>query len=148
MTSADDSGALTLVCDVAGRDFFAAGEAAARIKRTLQQIGMGPGVVRRATIVAYEAEMNIVIHARHGTLTAIIRPDRVELVAADEGPGIPDVDLAMTEGFSTAPDEIRELGFGAGMGLPNIQRNSDQLKIDTVVGHGTTVTAIIRAEKE
>jgi anti-sigma regulatory factor (Ser/Thr protein kinase) len=142
------SGALTLTCPVAGRDFLAAGEAAARIKRTLQQIGLAPGVIRRVTIVAYEAEMNIVIHAHHGTLTAVIHPDRVELTAADAGPGIPDIELAMTEGYSTAPDEIREMGFGAGMGLPNIRRTSDELRIDTVLGQGTTLSAVIRAEKE
>jgi anti-sigma regulatory factor (Ser/Thr protein kinase) len=94
---------------------MAAGEAAAKVKKTLQQIGMDPDTVRRAAIVAYEAEMNIVIHAHQGVLTALISPECIEIIAEDEGSGIADVDLAMREGFSTAPDEIRELGFGAGM---------------------------------
>lgn len=142
-----DGGGLRLECPVVGRDFIAAGEAAARIKRALQQIGMGPETIRRAAIVAYEAEMNIVIHARRGTVTALISPDRIDIIAADEGPGIADISLAMQEGYSTAPDEIREMGFGAGMGLPNIEKNSDQLSIHSTVDVGTVVCATILTGK-
>lgn len=143
MTGEHESGTLRLDCQIAGLDFMAAGEAAARIKRTLQQVGMDPDTVRRAAIVAYEAEMNIVIHANHGVLTALISPDRIDIIAEDEGPGIADIELAMREGFSTAPDEIRELGFGAGMGLPNIRRSSDKLDIHSTVGVGTALRATI-----
>lgn len=137
---------LELVCQVKGGDFLAAGSAAARIKNVLRQLGLSPEVVRRASIVAYEAEMNIVIHAYSGTLKATIEPGRVVLVAEDEGPGIEDIELAMQEGYSTAPERIREMGFGAGMGLPNMKKFSDRLTIDSTVGKGTTVEAIIRAE--
>lgn len=137
------SRALTLSFDIQGRDFKASGEASSRIKRTLEQIGLDWSVIRRAAIVLYEAEMNIVIHAQRGKLTAEIRPTRVTIVADDEGPGIPDVALAMKEGFSTAPAEIREMGFGAGMGLPNIKNHSDDLDISSVMGKGTRLTAVI-----
>lgn len=143
MTTGHDNGTLRLDCPVAGQDFMAAGEAAARIKKTLQQIGMDPDTIRRTAIVAYEAEMNIVIHADHGSLTALISPERIDVIAEDKGPGIPDIDLAMREGFSTAPDEIREMGFGAGMGLPNIRRNSDILDIHSTIGVGTVLRATI-----
>jgi anti-sigma regulatory factor (Ser/Thr protein kinase) len=128
---------------VRGLDFSSAGEAAGRIKRALQQIGVPSAVIRRAAIVAYEAEMNIVIHARQGTLRASISPGRIELIAEDEGPGIADIEQAMQEGFSTAPDHIREMGFGAGMGLSNIKRCSSQMTIVSDVGRGTKVTAIL-----
>ena len=143
MTTEHESGALRLDCPVSGQDFMAAGEAAARIKKTLQQVGMDPDTIRRAAIVAYEAEMNIVIHAHSGLMTALISPERIDIIAEDEGPGIADIDLAMREGFSTAPDEIREMGFGAGMGLPNIRRNSDKLDIHSTVGAGTVLRATI-----
>lgn len=138
-----ERGSLRLNCPIAGQDFMAAGEAAARIKKTLQQVGIDPDTIRRTTIVVYEAEMNIVIHAHQGSLTALISPERIDIIATDEGPGIIDIDLAMQEGFSTAPDEIRELGFGAGMGLPNIKRNSDKLDIHSTVGVGTVLRATI-----
>lgn len=147
MATEHEGAGLRLECPVAGRDFIAAGEAAARIKRVLQQIGMDPETIRRVAIVAYEAEMNIVIHARCGTLTALISPGRIDIIAADEGPGIADIALAMQEGYSTAPDDIRELGFGAGMGLPNIEKNSDQLSIHSTVGVGTVVRATILTGK-
>lgn len=129
--------------DVKGMDFTRAGEASAKIKKALQMVGMEVSTIKRTVIVAYEAELNIVIHARRGTLTAHIYPDRVELLAADEGPGIPDISLALQEGYSTAPPHIREMGFGAGMGLPNINRCSDELQIDSEVGLGTRLKAII-----
>ncbi|SFG69641.1 Anti-sigma regulatory factor (Ser/Thr protein kinase) [Desulfotomaculum arcticum] len=124
-------------------DFTRGGEAAAKIKKALQLVGMEIETIRRAVIVAYEAELNIVIHARHGNLVAHIHPNRVEIEAVDEGPGIPDIPLALQEGYSTAPPHIREMGFGAGMGLPNIQRCSDELHIDSEVDSGTTLKAII-----
>lgn len=128
---------------VKGMDFTAAGEAASRIKATLQQIGIGPEIVRRAVIAAYESELNIVIHAYKGRLKANISPVCIELVAEDEGPGIPDIPLAMQEGYSTAPQHIREMGFGAGMGLPNIKKCADKLDIQSEVGRGTRVQVTI-----
>lgn len=133
----------TLSFNVKGMDFATAGEAAAKIKTTLQQIGMAPEIIRRTVIVAYEAELNIVIHAYRGTLKAHIAPERIEVVAEDEGPGIPDIPLAMQEGYSTAPQHIREMGFGAGMGLPNINKCADILDIQSVVGKGTRLKATI-----
>jgi serine/threonine-protein kinase RsbT len=129
--------------DIAGRNFKASGEASGRIKRTLEQVGLDWSVVRRAAVVLYEAEMNIVIHAHRGVLRAEITPQNVIVTADDEGPGIPDVSLAMKEGFSTASAEIREMGFGAGMGLPNIKKHSDHMSIETEVGKGTRVVAVI-----
>ncbi len=134
---------LTLSFKIEGRDFKASGEASGRIKRTLEQVGLGWDVIRRAAIVLYEAEMNIVIHAWRGLLRADISPDRIVITAEDEGPGIADLSLAMKEGFSTAPAEIREMGFGAGLGLPNIKKYSDHLEIESDVGAGTRLTAII-----
>lgn len=133
----------SLVFSVNGMDFTAAGEAASKIKAVLQQIGMGPEVVRRAVIAAYESEINIVIHAYRGTLRANITPAAIELVAEDEGPGIPDIPLAMQEGYSTAPQHIREMGFGAGMGLPNIKKCADGLEIQSEVGKGTKLEILI-----
>ncbi len=124
---------------VQGNDFIQAGEASSRIKRTLQQIGMESSLVRRAAIASYEAEMNIVIHAYHGELVLTIWPNLIEIVAADVGPGISDVALAMQEGYSTAPESVRQMGFGAGMGLPNMQKCADELLVETKVGEGTRV---------
>jgi anti-sigma regulatory factor (Ser/Thr protein kinase) len=130
-------------CKVAGGDFQAAGEAAAKLKRTLRQVGVDAETARRAAIVAYEAEMNIVIHAFRGVLTVEISPERIEIAADDEGPGIPDIHLAMQEGYSTAPEHVREMGFGAGLGLPNMKRYSDEFRIESTVGRGTSVRMII-----
>lgn len=120
-----------------GGDFERAGEASSRLKEALKRIGAAPEAVRRAVIAAYEAETNVVIHAHKGALHAVVSPERVDVDVVDEGPGIPDVDRAMQEGFSTAPDAARALGFGAGMGLPNIRKNVDRMTISTVVGKGT-----------
>lgn len=120
-----------------GGDFERAGEASSRLKEALKRLGAAPEAVRRAVIAAYEAETNVVIHARRGALHAVISPERVDVDIVDEGPGIPDVDLAMQEGFSTAPEAARALGFGAGMGLPNIRKNVDRMTISTVIGKGT-----------
>lgn len=127
-----------------GGDFEAAGEASSKIKRILQQIGVRSDVVRRIAISSYEAEMNVIIHAYRGVLRASIFPDRTELAIEDEGPGIADINLAMQEGYSTAPDHIREMGFGAGMGLPNMVRCSDDFSINSVAGQGTKITIVIR----
>lgn len=122
---------------VEGADFSLAGEGAAKLKRVLQQVGLSPALVRRIALATYEAELNVVIHAYHGTIKARVSSSKVEVWVEDQGPGIPDVELAMQEGYSTAPDHVRALGFGAGMGLPNIRRNANTLEIKTVVGEGT-----------
>ncbi len=124
-------------------DFFAAGEASSSVKDTLKMLGVPSAIWRRAAIVTYEAEMNLVIHGGGGKLQVLITPEKLEISTADEGPGIPDVDMAMKEGYSTASDRIREMGFGAGMGLPNIKRNSDDLQVETEVGKGTVLRSTI-----
>lgn len=128
---------------VRGDDFLAAGEASNQIKETLIMLGIPSPISRRASIITYEAEMNLVIHSGGGSLRAIITREKLTIQAKDEGPGIPDLHLAMREGFSTASDRVREMGFGAGMGLPNIKRNSDSLEIESEIGKGTTLTATI-----
>ncbi len=125
---------------VSDEDFSTAGEASATVKKTLKQLGFSPDVVRRVAIAMYEGEINMVIHANGGTATVEINQQSIIITLADKGPGIKDIDLAMQEGYSTAPDEVRNLGFGAGMGLPNIKRYSDDLKIETELGVGTTLT--------
>lgn len=127
-----------------GGDFETAGEASSKIKRILQQIGVRSDIVRRIAISSYEAEMNVIIHAFRGMMRAAIFSDRTELTVKDEGPGIADIEMAMQEGFSTAPDHIREMGFGAGMGLPNISRCSDEFSITSAVGQGTNISILIR----
>ena len=130
--------------DVPGDDFARAGEASGQIKAMLKELGFPPAMVRRAAVTTYEAEINMVIHAGGGHVTASVAPESVTVVFADQGPGIPDVDLAMQAGWSTAPENIRQLGFGAGMGLPNIRKYSDDLHIQTEVGRGTTLTITLR----
>jgi len=124
-------------------DFNGAGEASSKIKRTLQQLGVRPDIIRRIAISAYEAEMNVIIHASRGVIKAGIHSDRTELVVEDEGPGIADIGLAMQEGFSTAPDHIREMGFGAGMGLPNMARCTDKFDIKSEKNVGTKLRMVI-----
>ena len=124
---------------VAAEDYPRAGEASADIKRRLKQLGVSSMVLRRVAVASYEVELNLVIHSRGGVLTLEVEPDRVRLVSRDVGPGIPDVELAMREGYSTANEEARSLGFGAGMGLPNMKRNADQFAIESAVGVGTTI---------
>lgn len=128
---------------VRSQDFASAGEASSRIKKTLQAIGMPPEIVRRVAVAAYEAELNLVIHSLGGTMKVAITPDKIEMVVADRGPGIANIDLAMQEGYSTAPDYVREMGFGAGMGLPNIKRSADQFEIHSKVGIGTTLRVVV-----
>lgn len=129
--------------DVDGEDFTLAGAASAALKKRLRQLGLPPDVIRRTAIAMYEAEINMVIHADGGTIDVEISPDKIHIVFADHGPGIPDINKAMKEGYSTATSEIRELGFGAGMGLPNMKTYSDEMKIDTVIGEGTTIDLLI-----
>ena len=131
---------LKLHYDVNGEDFTSAGNASVQAKKALRQLGYDPDIIRRVAIAMYEGEINMVIHADGGDADIIVYPDYIEIVLADKGPGIPDVSKAMQEGFSTAPDNIRSLGFGAGMGLPNMKKHTDDMKIDTVVGEGTTIT--------
>ena len=128
---------------VDGDNFISAGEASSATKAALKQLGFPTDVIRRVAIAMYEAEINMVIHAQGGTADVEILTDKIEIVLADKGPGIADIDLAMTEGYSTAPDDVRSLGFGAGMGLPNIKKYSDDLKIETEIGVGTTLKITI-----
>lgn len=116
---------------IAARDFSQAGEASSNIKNILKQLGLNAEIIKRASIAAYESEMNIVIHSYGGKLVIEIYPEYICITASDTGPGIKDVEKAMMEGYSTAPDEIREMGFGAGMGLPNIKKCSDEFDINT-----------------
>ena len=125
---------------VSGGDFTSAGNASVQAKKALRQLGFDPEIIRRVSIAMYEGEINMVIHADGGTADIVVYPDHIEIILADKGPGIPDVELAMQAGYSTAPDNIRSLGFGAGMGLPNMKRYTDDMRIDTVVGEGTTIT--------
>ena len=128
---------LTFHYDVAGDDFTRAGEASAQVKKTLKKLGYNSDAIRRTAIAMYEAEINMVIHAGGGEIDAEIYPDRIEILMADKGPGIPDIEKALQEGYSTAPENVRSLGFGAGMGLPNIKKYTDDLKIETELGKGT-----------
>ncbi|HUI73112.1 MAG TPA: ATP-binding protein, partial [Spirochaetia bacterium] len=134
---------ITLSCRINGGDFDAAGLATRKLKDHLARLGVDGAALRRAMIAAYEAEMNVVIHARTGTLWARVDETRLDLEVTDEGPGIPDVELAMKEGWSTASEQARQMGFGAGLGLPNIRHNSDRFQIETRVGRGTRVRSTI-----
>jgi anti-sigma regulatory factor (Ser/Thr protein kinase) len=134
---------IKLEYEVKKDDFTRAGEASSNIKKVLRQLGIDSDVIRRTAIATYEAEINIVIHSEGGTITVYIKPDRIEMIAEDSGPGIEDVRLAMQEGFSTASNKIRELGFGAGMGLPNMKKYTDEFYIDSQKGGSTTVKMTI-----
>lgn len=125
--------------EVPGNDFTRAGEASADLKRRLKQLGLPPETVRRVAIALYEGEINLAIHAGGGEIDVAITGDGVEMTLTDKGPGIADIALAMREGWSTAPDEVRSLGFGAGMGLPNMKKYTDDFDITSAVGEGTTV---------
>ena len=128
-------------------DFVTAGEASAQIKRLLKKLGVDPGVIRRLSIACYEAEINLVIHSDGGKLTLEMNPENVSLISEDVGPGIPDIELAMSEGYSTASDDVRMMGFGAGMGLANMARNADRFHIDSKVGEGTRIEMIFDINK-
>lgn len=125
---------------VSGDDFSRAGNASSEMKKILQRLGIPPEVIKRTAVAMYEAEINMVVHAGGGVADIAIDPGQITIVMSDHGPGIADVELAMQDGYSTASEAIRELGFGAGMGLTNMKRNSDEMVIDTTVGKGTTVT--------
>jgi len=133
--------------EITGGDFGNAGKTSTSIKEILQEIGIDSSIIVRASIASYEAEMNVVMYARRAMLTLSITPKKLHLKLEDEGPGIESVDLAMEEGFSTATDEMREMGFGAGMGLPNIKRNADKFEISSIPGKGTTLDIIICLDK-
>ncbi len=126
--------------DVSGDNFTSAGEASVQVKKKLRQLGFDAETIRRVSIAMYEGEINMVVHARGGQAEVLVSPGVIEIVLTDEGPGIADIALAMQEGYSTAPDNIRALGFGAGMGLPNMRRYTDALEIESEVGKGTKVT--------
>lgn len=133
--------------DVPNDDFTRAGEASGSVKKRLKALGYDADAIRRIAIAMYEAEINMVIHANGGYCDVDIYPDRVEILLADEGPGIPDVEKAMQEGYSTAPENVRNLGFGAGMGLPNIKKYSDKMEIDTKIGVGTKLYLTINVNE-
>ena len=124
--------------------FETAGEASSKVKQVVRQLGVDAQTARRISMCAYEAELNAIIHAFGGKMKVRVLPDRTELEVTDEGPGIPDVEAAMREGFSTAPDNIRELGFGAGMGLPNMKRSADEFEIKSTPGKGTWIRMMVR----
>ena len=134
------SEALNFHFNVDGNDFTSAGQASIQIKKNLRRLGLDPETIRRVSIAMYEGEINMVIHAHGGEADVNVYEDRIEIILKDTGPGIKDIEQAMQEGFSTAPDQIRSLGFGAGMGLPNMKRYTDDMKIESEVGVGTTVT--------
>ena len=125
--------------EVSAGDFLSAGEASGRIKKILKQLGVDGEVIRRAAIVSYEAELNLVIHSLGGRLELEVTPQFVTISTRDIGPGIEDISLALKEGWSTAPDSVREMGFGAGLGLPNMKRNSDNFEISSKKGEGTYI---------
>jgi len=130
--------------DITGRDFSRAGSISSKIKEVLQEIGIVSPIITRTAIAAYEAEMNVVMYARRGKLTFTLTPDMIQIKIEDEGPGIEDIEKAMEEGFSTATQEMREMGFGAGMGLPNIKKNADKFEVNSVPGKGTVYNIIIK----
>jgi len=134
------------IYQVLGRDYANAGKVSTQIKDTLKRLGIHPTVVRRVAIVSYEAEMNLVMYATRGQLLLNVSSEAITLRVDDEGPGIPDIDLAMQEGWSTATPEMREMGFGAGMGLPNIRKNADEFTISSEMGRGTQLYIHVRQE--
>jgi CBS domain-containing protein/anti-sigma regulatory factor (Ser/Thr protein kinase) len=142
-----DEAALVIGYRIIGQDFDRAGEASSDLKTTLSRLGFDPRIIRRVTIATYEAEMNIVIYAGGGELVAEVRPDRIRVEALDHGPGIPDIELAMQPGYSTAPEWVREMGFGAGMGLANIKSCADQMKLESAVGIGTQLEVVIYVDE-
>ena len=129
--------------EIDGDNFTSAGQASMSVKKSLGQLGIAPDIIRKVSIAMYEGEINMVIHAEGGTADVTIYDNAVKIFLQDEGPGIDDVEKAMQEGFSTAPDTIRSLGFGAGMGLPNMRKNADDMFVESIVGVGTKVTMII-----
>ena len=135
--------ALNFHFDIDGEDFSSAGEASVEMKKKLRQLGFPSDVIRRCSIAMYEGEINMVIHANGGTADVAVYPDKIVIVLEDHGPGIPNVELAMQEGYSTATEQIHNMGFGAGMGLPNIKKNTDSLEVESTVGVGTKLTMVV-----
>ena len=135
--------ALEFKYTVSPDDFSRAGEVSSAVKKKLSQLGFSPEIIRKCAIAMYEGEINMVIHADGGEITVYVSPESIKVVMKDIGPGIPDIEKAMQAGYSTAGDKVRELGFGAGMGLPNMKKYSDEMYIDTVIGEGTTVTLVM-----
>lgn len=127
---------------ISGGDFTKAGSVSSDVKKNLKQINVSPKLIKRIVVALYEAEVNVVAHAFEAKVNVKIEPEQIEITITDKGPGIEDLEKAMTEGFSTASPKVREMGFGAGMGLPNMKRNTDQLDISSTVGVGTTVKLI------
>ena len=130
--------------EVVPNDFSRAGEASAKVKKLLKSLGMPPEVIRRVAIAIYEGEINMVIHADGGDITVSVNDEEIKMVLKDQGPGIEDVEKAMQAGYSTASEQARSMGFGAGMGLPNMKKYTDDIQIETEVGVGTTVTMKVR----
>ena len=135
---------ITLNYEISPDDFTRAGEASSDVKSKLKQLGVSPEAIRKVSIAMYEGEINMVIHAEGGKITVEISPESIVMILADKGPGIPDIEKAMQAGWSTAPDEVRSLGFGAGMGLPNMKKYSDEMDVKTKLGVGTTVTMVVK----
>lgn len=129
--------------DIEGGDFTKAGFASSEVKKMLKQLNLPAPLIKRIAVAMYEAEVNVVAHAHRGTMEVDISPEKVSLSFIDEGPGIPDISKAMEEGFSTASEQVRQMGFGAGMGLPNIKRNTDEMEISSEVGKGTQLKLVV-----
>lgn len=129
--------------DVNGSSFTSAGQASVQVKKNLRELGIPAEAIRRVSIAMYEGEINMVIHAHGGEADVVVYENKIEIILNDTGPGIPNIELAMKEGYSTAPDNIRSLGFGAGMGLPNMKRYTDDMKIETELGKGTCITMVV-----
>lgn len=138
-----DNQKLSYCFNVDGANFTSAGEASVKVKKRLREAGFDPETIRRVSIAMYEGEINMVIHAGGGKVEVVIEEDRIVIILTDEGPGIADIEQAMQEGFSTAPDNIRSLGFGAGMGLPNMKRYTDEMVIESKLGKGTKITMTV-----
>ena len=139
---------LTRSFKIESKDFLRAGEVSLQVQRTLKNIGFEEELVRRVAICAYEAEMNVVLHGGDGVLTLRVHSENVVLHVADDGPGIENIELALKEGYTTATPEQREMGFGAGMGLPNIKKNADSLEVKSGKGTGTNLTIALEARKD
>lgn len=133
------SQAVSFTFNVDGKDFTSAGQASVQVKKNLRQLGIPPEIIRKVSIAMYEGEINMVIHAGGGVAEVSVCENCIEIILDDKGPGIANIEQAMQEGFSTAPDNIRSLGFGAGMGLPNMKRYTDHMEISSVVGQGTHI---------
>ena len=138
---------MTLKYHVSPTDFTRAGEASSDVKNKLKKLGVPPEIIRKVAIAMYEGEINMVIHANGGDISVDITPDTIHMELKDVGPGIVDIDKAMQAGYSTAPDDVRSLGFGTGMGLPNMKKNSDTMDIQTILGKGTTVTLTVNMQE-